>query len=38
MPDDLSEDSAHVPDEDIAAKKRHSQKSLKVSIFLLYLS
>jgi hypothetical protein len=38
VPDDLSEDSAHVSDEDIAAKKRHSQESLKVSIFLLSLS
>lgn len=38
MPDDLLEDSAHASDEDLESKKRHSQKSLKVSIFLLSLT
>lgn len=38
IPDDLLEDSVHASDEDLAAKEKHSQKSLRVSIFLLSLT
>lgn len=38
IPDDFLDDSAHDSDEDLAAKEKHSQKSLEVSIFLLSLT